>query len=124
MSTLRAHAEVQVIVNPASSVSSMTAKELGDIFLGRKKTMEDGSKADPVDFEGESQTEFLQVYVGRSESQYRTHWKKVVFTGQGKPPHKFTSEADVIAYVAANAGAIGYVSSSADVSGVKVVSVN
>jgi ABC-type phosphate transport system substrate-binding protein len=125
INVLGAYADVQIIVHPRSSLGSVSSQELEDLYLGRKKKLSDGVNAEPVDLGISAlQEAFLKNYVKRSESQYRTHWKKAVFTGQGKPPKKFDTEAELIAYVAATPGALGYVSLEADVSSVKVLSVN
>jgi hypothetical protein len=39
-----------------------------------------------------------------------THWKSLVFSGRDVPPPKKATEVEVLAYVAAQPGAIGYVS--------------
>ena len=52
---------------------------------------------------------FLKKYVGKSASQFRNHWKRLEFTGKGKPPKWFSSE-EKLEYVAEKPGAIGYVS--------------
>ena len=50
--------------------------------------------------------------------------EKAIFTGRGFPPVEKSSDAEVAAFVAGNASAIGYVSSAATLpNGVKVVKV-
>lgn len=114
--------EVKVIVNTSTGVSALDEQMVEDLFLGRKKKMSDGSNAIPVILaSGPVHEEFLKSFVNRSSSQFNSHWKKAVFTGQGKPPKKFNSEPELIAYVAETPGAIGYASTEADVSSVTVV---
>ena len=51
------------------------------------------------------------------------YWQTMVFSGRDTPPPIKTSDASVVEFVRANPGAIGYVSETADVAGVKVVPV-
>jgi hypothetical protein len=53
---------------------------------------------------------FLKNHVGESPEEFRTQWRKEIFTGQGSMPKAFDSESDLIEYVAATPGAVGYVS--------------
>jgi ABC-type phosphate transport system substrate-binding protein len=53
---------------------------------------------------------FLKNHVGEDPEEFRSQWRKVVFTGQGAMPKAFDSESALIEYVAATPGAIGYVS--------------
>jgi len=50
-------------------------------------------------------------YVSRENpEEFRSQWRKVVFTGQGAMPKAFDSESALIEYVADTPGAVGYVS--------------
>ncbi len=52
-------------------------------------------------------------------------WQQQIFSGKDVPPEKKKSDAEVIEFVSANPGAIGYVSVSASLGdGVKAVSVS
>ena len=42
----------------------------------------------------------------------KRYWQELIFTGQGMPPVERASDEDVVAFVAASRGAIGYVSPS------------
>jgi len=47
----------------------------------------------------------------------------MIFSGKGIPPPEKPYDADVVAFVRETPGAVGYVSSGADTSSVKVVAV-
>ena len=49
-------------------------------------------------------------------SAVANYWQRQIFSGRGTPPPIKESDAEVIAFVAANPGAIGYVSADAEVS--------
>lgn len=114
-----AAADVQVIANPAVGVTEIAADDLKDIFLGAKTTL-DGSPVQPV-FEqsGATHDTFLKAFVGKSDAALRNHFKTLVFTGKGTQPKAFATDAEVVKYVAATRGAIGYVSAAADTAGTR-----
>ena len=114
--------DVQLIAN--SSVSSeLTAADVKEIFLGTKNAVGGGSVEPVLANGGAAHEAFLKEFVGKSDSALRNHFKTLVFTGKGSMPKSFASDAEVVKYVAATKGAIGYVSSGADAAGVKKVTV-
>jgi hypothetical protein len=50
-----------------------------------------------------------------------SYWQEIVFSGRGEPPPERASDAEVVAFVRANVNAFGYVSPTAAVAGVKVL---
>ncbi|MCR9133134.1 MAG: substrate-binding domain-containing protein [bacterium] len=116
----------KVIVNEANATTSLSKKDVSEIFLKTKTSWDDGSKIVPVDQTARSATraEFSQEIHGRSVGAIRSHWQQAAFSGAGTAPAERPSDAEVIAFVKNNPGAVGYISADADVSGVKVVAVN
>jgi hypothetical protein len=53
----------------------------------------------------------------------KSYWQQVIFSGRGVPPPELESDEAVIRYVLRFPGAVGYVSGTADVRGVKVLAV-
>ncbi len=125
--TCVAHADgeqVLVIVNNSVSQADISAKDLGNIFLGKKNSWDGGQKAVPVTLEsGSAHETFLKLYVKKNGSQFSTFWKQAVFTGQGIPPKSVSSEEEVVKFVAANPGAVGYISPATAHDGVKILAV-
>ena len=116
-------ADVQVIAHRDIAATELSAAELKDIFLGNKTAI-GGTAVEPVFEEsGAAHQAFLRIYLGKSESALRNHFKTLVFTGKGAQPKAFGSDAEVVRYVTRTKGAIGYVSSGADVDGVKKLQV-
>jgi ABC-type phosphate transport system substrate-binding protein len=66
---------------------------------------------------------FLSHHIGENPDEFRTRWRKAVFTGQGAMPKEFNSERALLEYVAATPGAIGYVSRVTADNPVKVLTV-
>jgi ABC-type phosphate transport system substrate-binding protein len=116
-------AEVQVIANPAIAVAEITSDEVKQIFLGDKTTI-GGAAVEPVLAQsGAAHELFLKTFVGKSDQALRTHFKSLVFTGKGSMPRAFASDAEIVKYVSATKGAIGYVSAGAEMSGVKRIAI-
>ena len=106
-----------VIVNSAAD-ASLSKDDVSKAFLKK------GSSLVAVD-QGKSagvRDAFSKAVLGRPATAVATYWQQQIFAGKDVPPAEKGSDADVVAFVKANPKAIGYVSASADVSGVKAVS--
>lgn len=114
-------ANVAVIVHP-SNAAVLTQDDINKIFTGRAKSFTDGKAAEPVNLAEAVavRADFDQKALGRSSSQMKAYWSKLVFTGKGTPPKELASEQEVIDAVAKNPAAIGYVSAGAANGSVKV----
>lgn len=115
----------RIVVNPQNPVSALSKTQVSKLFL-EKGTWDDGAAVTPVDLlptspirEGFSR-DVLGVPVPTAIDRSRVAAK----SAGTNPPPSMASDREVLAFVRLKAGAIGYVSLAADVSGVKVVSVN
>ncbi len=110
------------IVVAKSSAHKVTREQAKDIFAGAVVVWENGSKVQIID---QSDTEVGKVFyekcVGKSASQVRLQWTKLVLSGQAVGPKKLASDAAVLKAVAEDPNAIGYVSSSAVDASVKEI---
>jgi len=111
-----AQAEVAVIVNPGASAAPSQA-DVANIFLGKDKSMKG---VDHKDWTATKNSFYTQV-TSKNESQLKSYWSGLVFTGKGQPLPSVAGDAEVVAKVAAEADAIGYVDSSAVNDSVKVL---
>lgn len=117
-----AFAEVAVIVHP-SNAASLDQAEITRLFTGRGATFNNGNKATPLNLveSAPARADFDSKVLGKSSSQMKAYWSKLVFTGKGTPPKELNSDADMKAAVAADANAIGYIDAAAVDASVKVV---
>jgi hypothetical protein len=114
--------DVVLVANKAVRISEITDADLRGIFIGTRTRFADGSHAVPVILKGGPVHEvFLKKHVGQGPEEFRSEWRKMVFTGQGAMPKAFDSESDLIEYVAATPGAVGYVSRVSSQDGVRVL---
>jgi ABC-type phosphate transport system substrate-binding protein len=120
-----AEPELRVVVNDAIPVSSLSREELSALFLKKTTSWPEGTLVLPVDqFEGsQARDAFNRDIHHKSGSAVRAYWQQRIFSGRDVPPPEKDSDAAVVAFVQRNRGAIGYVTSGAAVSGVKLVEV-
>lgn len=115
-----------VVVNAANPASAMSAEELSNVFLKKMQRWPQGYEVMPVDLTEESRVResFSRAVLKKSTAAVKAYWQKMIFSGREVPPPEKASGAEVVAYVRANRGAIGYVAADAPLgSGVKVVRV-
>jgi len=112
----QAQTTVQVIVNPANPVSGVTTTELEAMFLKRIDHWSDGAEIVPVDLPEQSpvRDEFSRRVHQKPTTAVEAYWQRQLFSGRGVPPVRRATERDVIDFVAATPGAVGYVSSDID----------
>jgi hypothetical protein len=116
--------DVKVIANSSLSASAISMDELKRVFLLTSNSISDGTHVEPVLEKGGGTHEaFLKDYLGKTDAALGTYYRSLVFTGKASMPKTFGSDAEVADYVAKTKGAIGYVSASAAVSGVKTLDV-
>lgn len=115
----------QVVVHAANPAQSVTRKQLAELFLKKVTRWPDGAPVRPVEPPESSLTRayFLSDVIGKSAFAVKVFWQKRVYAGREVPPVEKPSDEEVLAYVRANHGAIGYVSRDTDVAGVKVLDV-
>ena len=118
---------LQVVVNSANTVGSMSPTDLSRIFLKRSLTWPSGLPAVPVDQTEESPnwTLFAHWIHHKSAPALESFWQDQIFSGRASPPPELASDADVLEFVRRNLNAVGYVSRSATIgSGVRLLAIN
>ncbi|MDU9413198.1 phosphate ABC transporter substrate-binding protein [Pseudomonas sp. zfem005] len=111
-----ANAEVAVIVNAGASASP-SQSDVANIFLGKNKSLKG---VDQKDWNA-TKEKFYTAVTSKNEAQLKSYWSGLVFTGKGQPLPTVAGDADVVAKVAAEADAIGYVDKTAVTDKVKVL---
>ncbi len=115
-------AEVAVIMS-ASVAEKASVKEIKKVYLGKSKSLSSGYKVKPIALMQGSATrdEFNQTVLKKSDSQLKSYWAKLIFTGKGHPPKEFTSDQEVISEVSSNPKLIGYIDAKNLTPDVKVI---
>jgi len=114
---------IVVIVNKANPASSLGASELRPIFQTSKTSWSSGGDARPFNLPDDNKLrqEFDQVVLGLDPERAARYWKDRKIRGGARAPKQLPSTSAVLAAVAANAGAVGYVNANEANGTVKVV---
>lgn len=120
-SAMHLNAEETLVVNSASPVAGLSADQMKDYFLGKKTAWDDGSKVVIVVIKDGATSDALLAKLGKNSQQFKTSWKKLVFTGKGSMPEQVESDDALIALVAKTPGAIGLVDKAKVKDGVKAI---
>ncbi|HWU77497.1 MAG TPA: phosphate ABC transporter substrate-binding protein [Rhodanobacter sp.] len=104
-----------VIVSAKSKTSSLSKDQVAALYLGRSTSLPDGGSAKLYDLvdSNPAREHFYQAVTGKSASQVKAVWSRLVFSGRALPPHEQPNDAAVVKAVAADPNAVGYVDSSA-----------
>ena len=116
----------QVIVNAANPVTELARIDVSRWFLKQSTKWPDGKVVVPLDQSTRSEVRaaFSMGIHKQPLQAIETYWQKQIFSGRTVPPFVKVGDAEVMAYVASNTSAIGYVGGSATlVSGVKAVKI-
>jgi ABC-type phosphate transport system substrate-binding protein len=116
----------KIVVNEANASKTITKQQLESFFMKTTATWSEGQRVLPVDLAASSSTRqgFSKVILGKDVNAVKSYWQRQIFSGRGVPPPEKASDDEVLAFVRANPGAIGYVSSDTDAgSRVKVLEI-
>ena len=116
-----------VVVNPGNPVMRLSQSQLSRIYLGKLQGWEINGKIEPVvvmdQMAGSPLREnFTKDVKRKSLSEADAYWRQEIYAGRNFPPLE-QSESEALEAVRGSIGGIAYVSASADLKGVKVVSV-
>jgi hypothetical protein len=116
--------ELLIIANPDLASPRLDTKGLQRIYMGKQTRWVNDEAIVPVMLKaGPVHEAFVEAFLDRSPHRFATYWRQMIFTGKGTPPRSFDNEEDLIAFVAATPGSVGYASATTDVNEVKVLTV-
>ena len=109
-----AMADVVAVVSAKSAVTVLSRNQLADIFLGKASRFPNGVPAVPIDQADGSvaRDEFYAKLDGKSASQLKAYWSKIIFTGRGQPPPVVANSNEMKRRLIGNPAAIGYIESN------------
>lgn len=113
-SSLGARAEdLAVIVNAKNPVGNLSPTEIRKYFLKEKQTWPNGEKIRSVDRNGNSaeRRAFLEKVLKLSEDEMEHYWISLRYQKGVAVPPRLNTDQEVVEYVAAYEGAIGFVNS-------------
>ena len=109
--------------NTKAKVDSFKSTDLKRIYEGKMKVASGIGKIQLLDLPSSDATRkaFSEAILGKSPSEMDRLYLKNALSGKGQPPKGLKSAAEVVAYVAKHANAIGYVPADTVLTGVKKV---
>ncbi|WP_333608026.1 phosphate ABC transporter substrate-binding protein [Arsukibacterium sp.] len=112
-----------VIISHPDNTNQLTKDDIQRIYTGKSSSFANGDSVIPLNLSDADATRasFDEKALGRSSSQVKAYWSKLVFTGKGTPPKEVSSEQEMLKLVSSNPNILGYVSSGTDTTGVKVL---
>ena len=114
----------KVIVNPSNPTPPLTKAQVSNLFLRKTVSWEDGRPVATVDqTNGAVREAFSRDILGMAATAAFAEAQQAAASGRGEAPVSEASDREVLAFVRLKPGAIGYVSASAPIQGVKVVAV-
>ena len=116
-------AEISVITNPNNSITEIDINTLKKLYLGKRKSFEDGTTA--IVFEQDESSPVRDLFhskvTNKSASQLKAYWSSMMFTGKAQPPESAGDDSGVISKVSSIPNAVGYVDSGSVNDSVKVI---
>lgn len=116
--------EFVVVINESNPISSVNTEQLARCFMKELSTWSTGDPVVPVDQVASSPVReaFSKAIHGRDVAAVKSFWQRQIFSGSGVPPAELATDAEVLEFVRANPGAIGYVAASTPLgNGVRVL---
>lgn len=117
--------DFKIVINEANATPPLSRALIAKIFLKKSTRWDSWNSKEriiPVDQTEKSavRESFSRSVHDKSVAAIKAYWQRMIFSGREAPPSEEGSDAAVLAFVAKNKGAIGYVSKgTALVAGVK-----
>ncbi|MGX9418819.1 hypothetical protein [Vibrio sp. WJH972] len=112
-----------MIVNSENNVSTLSKRELIDLYMGKTHAFPNGLKTITLDQNTDSKVrqKFYHSLVNKSVAQVNAYWARLLFTGRATPPRIANRSEEIRRLVQENPNAIGYIDSDFLDSSVKEV---
>lgn len=110
-SNANASKDIVIIVHKSNPLTSISKKELANIFLGKMVLWDSGKRisAGMLPTDNLHIKDFLKQVCNKSVKRFNAHWMKFIFSGSGVRPKIFTSSINASYFVGSNKNAIAAV---------------
>lgn len=111
----------RVIVHPSNSLKAAERAFVANAFLKKVTRWSEGEVIRAVDLRADNpaRRRFTEEVLKRSVGAVRSYWQQRIFSGRDVPPPELESDEGVVAFVAKYPAAVGYVSGTAKLVGVR-----
>ena len=104
-----AQADLVVVMRAQGSPERLAHGEVTNIFMGRYRTLPDGSTATPLDQPpGPLRDEFYRRLVNKDAAAISAYWSRLYFSGKAMPPQSARSHGEAAERVLNERGTITY----------------
>jgi hypothetical protein len=105
-----AFAAPAVVGHKALAAEKLDAATLKSVFLGKKVAWDGAGRITLAVLKGGALAEdFCKHRLEMNVSAFTNHWRRLAMTGGGIAPKFFETEAELLKFVAATPGAVGFV---------------
>lgn len=101
--------QLAVVVHPSCPLATLPADSVKEYYLRRHKEWSDGAKVRPIQQEGDVRSGFLAKVLKMPPKEYERYWLERKYAAAESPPKAADDDGDVIKFVGAMKGAIGFV---------------
>jgi len=106
----------KVVIHKDNPTQSLDSKTVERMFFKKWKRWDDGELVVPVNqVNSEVREAFTKGIHKKDVSAILKYWQRMIFSGRDVPPLELANDTEVLEYVKANRGAIGYVSSATEI---------
>ena len=104
-------ATFRVVIHADNPAVELEATKVSRMFRKKVRRWDHGARAQPVDlgFKSPIREAFTSSVHGTSVTADKSFWQRMIFMGRDVPPEEKSSDQQVLDFVRANPGAIGYV---------------
>lgn len=112
-----------LVVHPENPTTRLSRGEVSQMYLKKLTKWPDEQPVLAVDqpVNARVRETFSKHIHGRAASSVASFWRQQLFSGRGVPVPEKASDDAVLRFVSSNRGAIGYVASTTQLAGVKVL---
>lgn len=123
LAVVPARAGMVVIANAHSRIVRLSSEEVIDIYMGRYRTLPDGTVVHPLEPKGNGpeRRNFYKRLMDKSPADIDAYWARLVLSDSTVPPERLATQREILDRVAHDPNAIAYVESIRLNSHVKVV---
>lgn len=101
-------AELVLIVNRDSGISSLSREQVSHLFLGRVKMLPSGARANVMEVEP-LRAGFYRRLLGRDIAEINAYWARLQFSGRTQAPLRVVDTTAAISRVAQDRDAVAFV---------------
>jgi hypothetical protein len=100
-----------VVVHGSNPTGPLKRVEVSNLFLKKTTAWAGGTRVAPVDLMAPASLReaFCKKIHGRGAAAVKSYWQQMIFSGREVPPLEANGVAQVLSFVRADRGAIGYV---------------